>query len=147
FFGAAGGASRGPAPRGRRGQDALIRLEVELRDAVFGVEAEVQVDTAVLGGTCNGPCTRPGTRLQTCPVCHGRAPVQRVARSFLGNVMTTSRCPACGGHGTTIPAPCRACSGQGRVRNRRTIPVSVPAGVDTGNRIKLTGSGEVGPGG
>ena len=147
FFGAATGATRGPAPRGRRGQDALIRLEIDLRDAVFGVEEEIQVETAVLCGTCNGTCTRPGTSVQTCAVCGGRGSVQRVARSFLGNVMTTSPCSACGGHGTTIPDPCPECSGQGRVRTRRSIPVSVPAGVDTGNRIKLTGSGEVGPGG
>src|SRR5690625_3050775 len=69
FFGAAaGGTSRGPTPRGRRGQDALIRLDIDLRDAVFGVDEEVQVDTAVLCGTCNGTCTRPGTSVQTCVV-------------------------------------------------------------------------------
>ncbi len=148
FFGAAaGGASRGPTPRGRRGQDALIRHDIDLRDAVFGVDEEVQVDTAVLCGTCNGTCTRPGTSVQTCVVCGGRGSVQRVARSFLGNVMTTSPCSACSGHGTTIPDPCPECSGQGRVRTRRAVPVAVPAGVDTGNRIKLTGAGEVGPGG
>ena len=148
FFGAAaGGTSRGPTPRGRRGQDALIRLDIELRDAVFGVDEEVQVDTAVLCGTCNGTCTRPGTSVQTCVVCGGRGSVQRVARSFLGNVMTTSPCSACSGHGTTIPDPCPECSGQGRVRTRRAVPVAVPAGVDTGNRIKLSGAGEVGPGG
>src|SRR5690625_2856100 len=147
FFGAATGATRGPAPRGRRGQDALIRLEIDLRDAVFGVDEEVQVDTAVRCGTCDGTCTRPGTSVQTCTVCGGRGSVQRVARSFLGNVMTTTPCSACAGHGTTIPDPCPECSGQGRVRTRRSIPVSVPAGVDSGNRIKMTGSGEVGPGG
>lgn len=148
FFGAAaGGAARGPVPRGRRGQDALVRLDIELRDAVFGVEREVQVDTAVRCGTCQGSCTRPGTSVETCVVCSGRGSVQRVARSFLGNVMTTSPCSNCGGHGTTIPDPCPECSGQGRVRSRRALEVSVPAGVETGNRIKLTGSGEVGPGG
>ncbi|MEE6282413.1 molecular chaperone DnaJ [Georgenia sunbinii] len=148
FFGAAaGGASRGPVPRGRRGQDALVRLDIELRDAVFGVDREVQVETAVLCGTCQGSCTRPGTSVETCVVCSGRGSVQRVARSFLGNVMTTSPCTNCAGHGTTIPDPCPECSGQGRVRSGRSLPIAVPAGVETGNRIKLTGSGEVGPGG
>jgi len=148
FFGAAaGGPSRGPAPRGRRGQDALVRLEIDLHDAVFGAEHEIHVDTAVRCATCDGRCTRPGTSVETCVVCQGRGSVQRVARSFLGNVMTTTPCSACGGHGTTIPDPCPECSGQGRVRTRRSIPIAVPAGVDSGNRIKLTGSGEVGPGG
>lgn len=148
FFGAATGAQpRGPVPRGRRGQDALVRLDIDLRDAVFGVNTDLQVDTAVLCGTCQGSCTRPGTSPQTCSVCGGRGSVQRVARSFLGQVMTTSPCGACGGHGTTIPDPCPECSGDGRVRSRRTIDVQVPAGVDEGNRIKLSGRGEVGPGG
>ena len=148
FFGAAaGGGARGPVPRGRRGQDALVRLDIELRDAVFGVDREVQVDTAVLCATCQGSCTRPGTSVETCLVCSGRGSVQRVARSFLGNVMTTSPCTNCAGHGTTIPDPCPECSGQGRVRSRRSLPIAVPAGVESGNRIRLTGSGEVGPGG
>ncbi|MEE6272540.1 molecular chaperone DnaJ [Georgenia wangjunii] len=149
FFGAAagGGAARGPVPRGRRGQDALVPLEIDLHDAAFGAERELQVDTAVLCGTCDGTCTRPGTSPRTCEVCGGRGSVQRVARSFLGQVMTTSPCSACGGHGTTIPDPCPECSGEGRVRTRRSIPLSVPAGVDDGTRIKMTGAGEVGPGG
>lgn len=148
FFGAATGAQqRGPVPRGRRGQDALVRLEIELRDAVFGTDTELQVDTAVLCGTCEGACTRPGTSPRTCATCGGRGSVQRVARSFLGQVMTTSPCAACSGHGTTIPDPCPECSGDGRVRSRRSIDIQVPAGVDEGNRIKLAGRGEVGPGG
>jgi molecular chaperone DnaJ len=73
--------------------------------------------------------------------------VQRVARSFLGQVMTTQPCAACHGFGTTIPEPCTECAGEGRVRSRRTLEVDVPAGVDTGTRIKLTAQGEVGPAG
>ncbi|UNX53615.1 molecular chaperone DnaJ [Georgenia sp. TF02-10] len=148
FFGAAGGgAPRGPVPRGRRGQDALVRLDLELADAVFGVDREIQVDTAVVCPTCQGSCCRPGTAPRTCEVCHGRGSVQRVTRSFLGQVMSTSPCPACQGHGTVIPDPCPDCSGEGRVRTRRTLHVDVPAGVDSGTRIRLTGQGEVGPGG
>ena len=79
--------------------------------------------------------------------CGGRGSVQRVARSFLGQVMTTQPCAACHGFGTVIPEPCTECSGEGRVRSRRTLSVDVPAGVDTGTRIKLTGQGEVGPAG
>lgn len=148
FFGAAGGgAPRGPVPRARRGQDALVRLDLDLAEAAFGVHRDVQVDTAVLCPTCGGTCCRPGTSPRTCEVCGGRGSVQRVARSFLGQVMTTQPCAACQGFGTVIPEPCTECAGEGRVRSRRTLSVDVPAGVDTGTRIKLTGQGEVGPAG
>lgn len=148
FFGAAaGGAQRGPASRARRGQDALVRLDLDLAETVFGVHRDIQVDTAVLCPTCGGTCCRPGTSPRTCEVCAGRGSVQRVARSFLGQVMTTQPCAACHGFGTVIPEPCTECAGEGRVRSRRTLSVDVPAGVDTGTRIKLTGQGEVGPAG
>ncbi|GEA83868.1 molecular chaperone DnaJ [Cellulomonas sp. A375-1] len=149
FFGAATGASaqRGPIPRSRRGQDALVRLDLDLTEVTFGVHREVAVDTAVLCPTCQGSCCRPGTSPRTCEVCHGRGTVQRVARSFLGQVMTNQPCAACRGFGSTIPEPCTECAGEGRVRSRRTLAVDVPAGVDTGTRIKLTGQGEVGPAG
>jgi len=107
----------------------------------------MQVDTAVVCGTCEGSCCRPGSSPRTCDVCGGRGVVQRVARSFLGQVMTSSPCAACHGFGTMIPEPCPECSGEGRVRSRKTLTIDVPAGVDTGTRIKLTGQGEVGPAG
>ncbi|MFP3712755.1 molecular chaperone DnaJ [Puerhibacterium sp. TATVAM-FAB25] len=146
FFGG-GQTTQGPVPRARRGQDALVRMDVELAEAVFGTKRELQVDTAVVCSTCTGKGARPGTELRTCEVCQGRGHVQRVARSFLGQVMTTAPCSACGGYGTVIPEPCPDCAGEGRVRSRRTLTVNVPAGVDTGTRIKLTAQGEVGPGG
>jgi molecular chaperone DnaJ len=146
FFGGGGQAS-GPVPRARRGQDALVRLDIDLNEATFGARRELQVDTAVVCGTCSGNGCRPGTDVRTCEVCHGRGNVQRVARSFLGQVMTTAPCAACQGFGTVIPEPCAECSGDGRVRSRRTLTVNVPAGVDTGTRIKLSAQGEVGPGG
>ncbi len=146
FFGGAQGA-QGPIPRARRGQDAQIRLDVDLAEATFGAKRELQVDTAVACSTCGGNGARQGTTLRTCEACGGRGHVQRVARSFLGQVMTTAPCTACNGHGTVIPEPCPDCAGDGRVRSRRTLTVNVPAGVDTGTRIKLTAQGEVGPGG
>jgi molecular chaperone DnaJ len=147
FFGGGGGAARGPVSRAQPGQDALIRLEVDLAEAVFGAEREITVDTAVVCPTCNGNCAQPGTQVRACDVCHGQGQVQRAARSLLGQVLTTSPCPACGGYGTTIPDPCNECAGDGRVRRRRTLTIRVPAGVDTGTRIQLSGQGEVGPGG
>jgi molecular chaperone DnaJ len=145
FFGGAG--SRGPVPRLRRGQDALIRIEIELVEAAFGGKRELQLDTAVVCPTCSGSCCQPGTSAQTCEVCRGRGQVQRVARSFLGQVMTTQVCAACQGFGSVIPRPCLECSGEGRVRTRRSLTIKVPAGVETGTRIQLPSEGEIGPGG
>jgi len=149
FFGAAtgAGAQRGPVPRARRGQDALVRLDIDLVEATFGAHREMPVDTAVTCPTCLGSCARPGPSPVTCTVCGGRGTVQRVARSFLGQVMTSQPCAACHGFGTVIPEPCVECAGEGRVRSRRTLSLDVPAGVDTGTRIRMTGQGEVGPAG
>jgi molecular chaperone DnaJ len=152
FFGGQagpGGAAqgRGPRPRTRRGQDALVRLEVELAEAAFGVTRELKVDTAVLCGTCQGSGAAPGSHPVTCETCHGRGEVQQVQRSFLGEIRTLRPCAACRGYGEIIPDPCRECSGDGRVRSRRTITVKIPSGVDTGTRVQLAHEGEIGPGG
>jgi molecular chaperone DnaJ len=148
FFGAAGGA-RGGRPRSRRerGQDALVRVTLELKDVVFGTHREIDVDTAVLCETCQGSCCQPGTSPVTCDICHGTGNIQRQVRSLLGNVVTTQPCNVCQGYGTTIPYPCATCQGQGRVRARRTVSLDIPAGVETGLRLQLPGSGEVGPAG
>ncbi|MFI5099343.1 MAG: DnaJ C-terminal domain-containing protein, partial [Actinomycetes bacterium] len=145
FFG--GTSTRGPRTRRRRGQDALIRIEIELAEAAFGSTRDLQVDTAVVCPSCSGGGTAPGTAPTTCDMCHGRGDIQQVQRSFLGQVMTSRPCPQCGGFGTVIKNPCPECSGDGRVRTRRSLDVRIPAGVDTGTRIQLTGEGEVGPGG
>jgi molecular chaperone DnaJ len=148
FFGQnAGGNGRGPRPRTQRGQDALLRLNVELAEAVFGIEQEIKVDTAVVCPTCTGSGAAEGSEPVTCRTCHGHGDVQQVQRSLLGDIRTSRPCPACRGFGTIIPEPCSECSGEGRVRSRRTISVSIPAGVDQGTRIQLAGEGEVGPGG
>jgi molecular chaperone DnaJ len=147
FFGQGGGASRGPRSRAERGQDALLRVEISLDEVIFGTHRDLEVDTAVLCETCQGSCCQPGTSPVTCDICHGTGQVQRQVRSLLGNVVTASPCGTCRGYGTVIATPCVTCQGQGRVRARRTIPVDIPAGVDTGLRLQMPGSGEVGPAG
>ncbi|WP_137843483.1 molecular chaperone DnaJ [Microbacterium sp. 2FI] len=148
FFGAAGG-NRGGRPRSRRerGQDALVRVTLDLGDVVFGVHRDIEVDTAVVCDTCEGSCCQPGTQPVRCDICQGSGHVQRQVRSLLGNVVTTQPCNVCQGYGTTIPYPCATCQGQGRVRSRRTVSLDIPAGVETGLRLQLPGSGEVGPAG
>ncbi|MGV1008898.1 MAG: molecular chaperone DnaJ [Dermatophilaceae bacterium] len=147
FFGGAATAARGPRSRVHRGQDALVRLQVELQAAVFGSQEELTIETAVRCTTCHGDGCQPGTGLRQCGICHGRGEVQTVQRSFLGQVMTSRPCQACHGFGSVITHPCFECSGQGRVRTRRTLTLKVPAGVDSGTRIQLAGEGEVGTGG
>ncbi len=145
FFG--GGGARGPKPRVRRGQDALIRVGIELGEAAFGTTREIQVDTALTCSTCTGQGTAPGTKPTDCSMCHGRGEIQSVQRSFLGQVMTSRPCPQCHGFGTVIAHPCPDCGGDGRVRTRRSLKVKIPQGVEDGTRIQLAGEGEVGPGG
>ncbi|MEO9323604.1 molecular chaperone DnaJ [Nocardioides sp. C4-1] len=149
FFGGQGGpgAGRGPRSRVRRGQDALIRVEIELAEAAFGVSQELKVDTAVVCTTCHGDGAAPGSHPVPCETCRGQGEVAHVQRSFLGEVRTLRPCAACRGFGTIIPDPCRECSGDGRVRSRRTLTIKIPAGVDTGTRVQLAEEGEVGPGG
>jgi len=147
FFGGAAAPTRGPRSRRRRGQDALIRLDLTLGEAAFGATKELQVDTAVVCGTCDGTMTALGASLTTCASCNGRGEIGHVQRSFLGQVMTSRPCPQCQGFGTVNPRPCPECAGDGRVRTRRSLSIKVPSGVDTGTRIQLSGEGEVGPGG
>lgn len=145
FFG--GGGSRGPRSRAERGQDALLRVELNFEEAIFGVEKSIPVDTAVLCETCNGSCAKPGTSPKVCDICRGSGQVQTQVRSLLGSVITSSPCGSCRGYGHIIPEPCLDCRGQGRVRARRNIELKIPAGVEDGLRLQLAGSGEVGFGG
>jgi len=146
FFGG-GTSSRGPRPRMRAGQDALIRIELDLAEACFGCDREISVDTAIICVKCSGSGSRENSKPKVCEICKGRGEVQQVTRSIIGQVMTSRPCNNCQGYGSVISDPCVECAGDGRVRSHKTIPVKVPAGVETGNRIQLSGAGEVGPGG
>jgi len=147
FGGATGMGQRGPRSRIRPGADALVHLDLDLSETAFGVTREVTLDTAIRCATCAGAGTAPGTHPETCQTCSGRGEIQSVQRSFLGQIMTSRPCPDCGGVGTKITNPCADCGGAGRVRARRTVTIKVPAGVDDGMRLRMSGEGEVGPGG
>jgi molecular chaperone DnaJ len=143
FFGG-GGGSRGPRSRAERGQDALLKVELTLKEAVFGVAKTLEIDTAVICKTCNGTTCQPGTQPKTCDVCRGAGQVQREVRSMLGNIITSQPCNACRGYGQVVPDPCIDCRGQGRVRARRDLELNIPAGVEDGLRLQLASQGEVG---
>ena len=147
FGGGGGGGGRGPRSRVQPGSDALIRVNLTLDECATGVTKEITVDTAVLCETCHGKGSATDTPPATCGMCQGQGEIQSVQRSLLGNIMTSRPCPTCAGTGEIITDPCGECTGQGRVRKRRTVSAKIPAGVGGGMRIRLSGQGEVGPGG
>ncbi len=146
FFGG-GGRTRGPRSRVRQGEDSLIPVELTLEECATGVAKEIAVDTASVCTLCHGEGTAAGTSRKTCDTCKGAGEIQQMQRSLLGQVVTSRPCPVCRGYGEVIPEPCRQCNGDGRVRTRRTVRANIPAGVGDGIRVRLSGQGEVGPGG
>lgn len=141
-----GGASRGPIPRQRPGQDALTQLTISLKDAVFGAAKTVSVNTYGVCPTCKGAGSADGSAPVQCPVCHGSGFQQKVSSSILGRMVSTQPCENCGGHGTVFTNPCPTCHGQGRVRTDRTVGVRIPAGIHDKTRIRLASQGAVGEG-
>lgn len=147
FFGGQGspfGGRGGPAGP-PRGQDIEVVADVAFEQAVFGATVPIAVRTAVRCDDCGGSGAAEGTKAVTCSDCNGRGQVQRVRNSMLGQMVTTSACPRCGGAGQVIASPCAACRGEGRTIADKTYQVDVPAGVDTGSTLRLTGRGAAGP--
>ena len=150
FFGSGspfgGGGRRGPSGP-PRGQDIEVVADLSFEEAVFGARHSVAVRTAVACETCEATGAKPGTQPITCLECAGAGQVQRVRQSFLGQMVTSSICPRCGGQGQVISDPCPECRGEGRTVEERTYTVDIPAGVDTGSTLRLSGRGAVGPAG
>ncbi len=139
IFGGAGGGGRRGGPA--RGSDLRYNLELSLEDAVQGTNVKIKVPTAVHCGTCSGSGAKPGTSASTCSTCGGAGQV-RMQQGFFS---VQQACPNCRGKGSVIADPCGDCHGAGRVEEEKTLSVKVPAGVDTGDRIRLAGEGEAGP--
>jgi molecular chaperone DnaJ len=142
FFGGQGRAGARPGPR--RGSDLRYTLELEFQEAVFGVERDIEVPRPDTCKTCSGSGSEPGKRLTQCPDCRGSGQVRRVSQSFLGQVVNVGTCPRCRGDGELVEHPCPDCHGGGRVESRKSLRVKVPAGVDDGDQIRLSGEGEAG---
>ncbi|GAC1316692.1 MAG: molecular chaperone DnaJ [Acidimicrobiales bacterium] len=140
MFGGGRTSARGP----RRGNDAEAVLDLEFTEAVFGVQKDLRVRLAVTCSTCTGSGAQPGTSATTCATCGGAGEVRRVRQSILGQMVTASPCPRCGGTGEEISSPCTDCRGEGRRTEERSYTVDVPAGVDEGNTLRLTGRGHAG---
>lgn len=135
-----GGRGRGRQSRAQRGSDLRYNVELNLEDAVKGKSLEIKVPTFVSCEPCDGSGAKKGTSAKTCSTCHGHGQVQM--RQGLFAVQQT--CPTCSGKGKVISSPCTSCRGQGRVEKTKTLSVKIPAGVDTGDRIRLSGEGEAG---
>jgi molecular chaperone DnaJ len=134
----------GPAAGG----DVGATIEVSLPEVISGASREVSFDAVGVCEHCNGNGAEPGTPIRTCEQCGGAGQIREVARSAFGQVMRTGACPACGGEGRIPESPCEECRGEGRVVRRRTFEVEVPPGIESGQRIRITGAGHAGdPGG
>ena len=123
-----------------RGNDLRYNMEIALEEAFKGKQASVRVPTLIACESCSGSGAESGSKPVTCPTCHGHGRV----RAQQGFFTIERTCPTCHGGGRVIENPCRVCAGQGRVRREKTLSVSIPAGVEDGNRIRLTGEGEAG---
>nr|WP_136249734.1 molecular chaperone DnaJ [Ningiella ruwaisensis] len=139
-FGDIFGGGRGRQSRARQGADLRYNLEMSLEEAVRGKEVEIRVPTLVECEVCHGSGAKKGSSPTTCPTCKGNGQVQ-MRQGFFAVQQT---CPTCSGKGKIISDPCSPCRGQGRVEKTKTLSVKVPPGVDTGDRIRLTGEGEAG---
>ena len=139
-----GGGGRGGPSGPPRGQDLEVIADVSFVQAVFGATVPVALRTASACTDCGGSGAGSGTQPVTCSECNGRGQVQRVRQSLLGQMMTSSPCTRCSGTGQVIATPCPTCAGDGRVIGEKTYQVDVPAGVDTGSTLRLTGRGAVG---
>ncbi len=137
IFGGAGGRGRGGPSRGA---DLRYNLDLSLEDAVKGTSVQIKVPSLSACETCDGTGAKKGTRPSACTTCGGIGQV-RMQQGFFSVQQT---CPSCRGRGTIITDPCGDCHGQGRVEETKTLSVKVPAGVDTGDRIRLSGEGEAG---
>jgi len=139
-FGGGGFRSSGGGHRAFRGADLRYDLTLSLEEIVAGTEVKIRVPTQVVCEKCHGSGARPGTRPKTCPSCNGQGQV-RVTQGFFSVQQT---CPSCRGTGQIISEPCPTCRGSGRLQQHKTLSVKVPAGVDSGDRIRLSGEGEAG---
>jgi molecular chaperone DnaJ len=139
FMGGRGGAGGGRA-RAARGNDLRYNLRISLEEAFAGLQKTIAVPTAVTCGACKGSGAEGGSEPQTCPTCSGMGKV----RAQQGFFTVERTCPTCNGIGQTIKNPCKVCAGAGRVEKEKSLSVNIPAGVETGTRIRLAGEGEAG---
>lgn len=139
-----GGGSRKNSSRARKGRDTLIRMNLTFEEAVFGTTKEIDLDVMEDCPKCHG---EGGHGRKTCPKCHGSGVEQVEQRTMFGTFVSETTCSTCKGKGSTYEEVCKQCHGNGKVKKHKTISVKVPAGVDTGNQLRMAGLGEEGTNG
>jgi molecular chaperone DnaJ len=143
FGGSMAGAARRARPQ--TGSDLRYDLRITFQEAVLGTEKEIEFPVLGQCETCNGSGAKPGSTPVQCPQCNGRGEIRSVRQTMLGQMVNVAPCPRCRGEGRIVEAPCETCHGEGRTERRRTLRVSIPAGIDEGHQIRLSNEGEVGP--
>ena len=146
FFGGGRGGRGGGGARqhGSRGSNLRIKMKLTLEEIASGVTKNVKVKKYVSCNTCNGSGAKDKNSVQTCSTCHGSGQVKRVTNTFLGQMQTVTACPTCHGEGQTVTAKCTACRGEGRVYGEETISIDIPAGVQEGMQLSMSGKGNAG---
>ncbi|GMH46694.1 hypothetical protein TrRE_jg4506, partial [Triparma retinervis] len=149
FGGGGGGQQRGQGRQRQRGpvagDDLRFDLEVDFQTAVFGGEEKVRIRHLEKCETCTGTGVKPGSQVRTCGTCGGTGVVMAVTRTPLGNFQTQQTCTSCRGTGQTVDEYCGTCSGQGLVQKTKQVKISIPAGVEDGNKLRVRGEGDAGP--
>ncbi|HLB24452.1 MAG TPA: molecular chaperone DnaJ [Dehalococcoidia bacterium] len=143
FGGSTARAHRGPA----RGADVRKTVTLAFEEAVFGADKEIEIATAELCPSCNGLRSEPGSQPEKCPTCNGSGETRRVQQSIFGQFVNVAMCERCRGEGRIITAPCKHCKGAGREKRKHKLQVKIPAGVDHGQQMRLSGEGELGSNG
>ena len=145
FFGGGQSRSRGGAKaRGQRGSNLRIKLKMNYEEIANGVNKQVKVKKHVLCTTCGGNGAKDNSSIQTCGTCKGSGQVRKVTNTFLGQMQTVNTCPTCNGEGSTVTAKCTPCKGEGRVYGEETISIDIPAGVQDGMQLSMSGKGNSG---
>ncbi|TSC95863.1 MAG: molecular chaperone DnaJ [Parcubacteria group bacterium Athens1014_10] len=140
-FGFGGGTRKG---RKKRGKDIELEMEIDFREAVFGAEKNIALDKYIICSECRGSGNEPGSKFITCSTCKGRGQITHVQKTFFGQFRTASICPDCGGQGRKPEKICPKCKGEGRHREKKELKIKIPAGIDHGQTIKISGQGEAG---
>lgn len=144
FFGGGGAGGRGTSQDLRRGSDLRADVSLTLEESWAGVTKELEIPTLLTCGTCSGSGAAPGSQPETCSACRGSGRLREVRNTFFGQFVQEAPCARCGGRGRIVTNPCQTCRGEGRVRGTRKVSVAIPAGVDEGDRVRVTGAGEDG---
>lgn len=143
-FGGFGQQRGGSSRRVNKGSNLRIKVKLTLEEISRGVEKKIKVDKYVKCNTCNGTGAKDGASYQACSTCRGRGHVTRVTNTFLGQMQTSSTCPACGGEGQTIANKCDQCFGHGILKENEVISIDIPAGVEEGMQLSFSGKGNAG---